>query len=110
MKNKWFNEDQELRDFAIAHNETWLKRNPGKVADSLKATDEAVRKAYPDKFQTLIKPHSAESGTQSKGVTKFDTSRLTPEQKMAYRQFVTVNKIMSHDEYFKSLDEIGALQ
>lgn len=109
-ENKWFNEDQEMREFAIAYNEAYLKRNPGRIKDSLMKTDEAVRKAYPDKFKQVIKPPSVESGQQtSQGKPKYDRSRLTPEQKLAYDQFVKRDKIMSHDDYFTSLEEIGAL-
>lgn len=106
--NKWFHEDQEMRDFAVAYNENYLKRNPGKIKESLLKTDDAIRKAYPEKFKRVIPPPSVETGSSGRGGSaKYDHAKLSPEQKLAYRQFVTVNKIMSHDDYFKSLEDIG---
>lgn len=112
---EWFNKDQEMTDFAVSYNEAYLKRNPGSLEESLAATIEKVKKAFPDKFATEVKEEKktpaspVESSARHSSNTKYSLNRLEPEQKIAYDQFVKKHKLMSHDEYFKSLDEAGYL-
>lgn len=109
----WYNKDPEMTDFAIAFQENYLKRHGvDKIQESLDKTLEAVKKAYPDKFENKRKyaPAAVESGSRPAVGAKYTVNRLTPEQKLAYNQFVRVHKMMSHDEYFKQLEEIGALE
>lgn len=112
-KNKWFNSDTEMRDFAIAYNEAYLKRNPDDLAKSLQETEKAVKRAFPDKFENPKReqPQAVEGGVsaQSQG-RKYSTDRLSPEQKLAYNQYVKVHKVLEHDEYFKQLEAIGELK
>lgn len=110
--NQWFNTDAELRSFAVAFNENYLKANPNDLEESLRRTSIAVRKAFPDKFeQPVRKPATpaspVESGAAAHKPAKYDVNRLNPEQKQVYNAYVKQHKIMSHDEYFKSLEEIG---
>lgn len=113
-ENPWFNEDKERRSFAIAYNEAYLKDHPGELEASLQKTLEATKKAFPEKFglKNGIKPPagSVESGTSTQRGGKYDVNRLTKEQKMVYKQFVQEHKILSHDDYFKQLEEIGELK
>lgn len=111
---KWFNVDKGMTDFAIAYHEAYLKSNPGiDMKKSLDDTLAAVKVKYPDKFANPRKatPSGVEGvGAPSQGDGKYSKSRLTAEQKMAYRQFVEVHKVMSHDDYFKQLEAAGYLE
>lgn len=111
-ENPWFNADQDMRAFAVAFNENYLKANPQDIGASLTKTLDAVKRAFPDKFeQTQRKPSAPASPVESGGAThkpaKYDTNRLTQEQKAAYNAYVKQHKIMSHDEYFQGLEAIG---
>lgn len=113
--NEWFNKDDEMTQFAIAMNESLLKKPGMTLEKSLEETLAKVKKAYPDKFEAEKKedkpaPPSPVDGTsrQNSG-NKYSMSRLSEEQKIAYEQFVRRNKIMTHEAYFKSLEEAGYL-
>lgn len=111
-ENQWFNSDQEMRAFAVTYNENYLKANPNDIGESLRKTLVAVKKAFPEKFESQgRKPHSqsspVESGAAAHKPAKYDINRLTTEQKQVYNAYVKQHKIMSHDDYFKSLEEIG---
>lgn len=109
----WFNKDLEMTDFAVSYNESYLRRNPGDLEKSLAETLKAVKKAYPDKFENPRRktPPPVETGEGAeKGAGKYAFSRLNNEQKIVYNQLVKTHKQMSHDEYFKSLEEAGFLE
>ena len=109
----WFNKDAEMTQFAVAYNESYLKRNPGELSKSLDETMKAVKKAYPEKFENIRKssPSSVEgSAPVSQNSTKFSTNRLTSEQKLVYQQLVKVHKQLTHEQYFQSLDDAGYLE
>lgn len=113
-KNPWFSTDAELNAFAVAHNRAYIAKHPGEVAESLKATAAAVRKAFPEKFESP-KPKAAPSPVEGADAPKGDkgktysVSRLSPQQKLVYDQHVKVHKILSHDEFFAGLEAIGEL-
>ena len=122
-ENPWFVSDKEMNSFAIAHNKAYVENNPG--ADpvmSLKATKAAVMKAYPDRFapegevekekESARTPNPVEGGAEPKGdgKKKYTKERLTSEQKRVYDQMVTKFGTLTHDEFFKGLEEIGELQ
>jgi len=111
----WFHKDQEMTDFAITFNETYLKRNPGDLQKSLDETLKAVKKAYPEKFTNTRRETapSVEGGgsppSAAGGNGKYTMGRLTSEQKLVYNQLVTQHKQLTHEQYFKDLDEAGFL-
>lgn len=115
--NPWFETNEEARTFAIAHNKAYLTKNPGKLADSLLKTREAVEKAYPELFGKKNDPPppppnpSVEEGghRQTTGSKGYTTNRLTEEQRLVYNQLVVQNNQMTHEEYFKGLESIGEL-
>lgn len=108
----WFNKDQEMTDFAVAFNESYLKRNPGAIEKSLEETLKKVKAAFPDKFveEKKAPPSPVEPAQRASSNNKYAVGKLTPEQKIAYEQYVKKHKLMSHDEYFKSLEDAGYLQ
>lgn len=109
----WFNKDQEMTQFAISFNEAYLKTHPGDLGKSLDETLKAVKRAYPEKFanQRRTAPPSVEGAAVStKTDSKYSVSRLTHEQKLVYNQLVKTHKQMSHEDYFKSLEDAGYLE
>lgn len=113
-KNQWFNTDKEMADFAVAYNKTQIDKGIS-LSDALQKTAEAVKKAYPDKFtrnkERQQAPPAVESPTKEEGKgNKFTVTRLSSDQKRVYDQMVTRHKVLTHDEYFKSLEMIGELQ
>lgn len=112
-KNPWFNNDKEMADFAVAYNKTQIDKGIS-LSEALSKSAEAVKKAFPDKFtrnkERQQAPPTVESPTKEEGKgNKFTVTRLSQEQKRVYDQMVTRHKILSHDEYFKSLQDIGEL-
>lgn len=125
-ENPWYEKDRELRDFALAFNDTYLKRSPEDLEGSLEATAKAVRRAFPEKFQkkdggnnrqdddgtkAAPPPGSVEGGgkTGPGGGKKLSVSRLNRDQRLIHDQYVKAG-ILSSEEYLKGLDEIGELQ
>jgi hypothetical protein len=111
--NTWFKDNNEMRAFAIAHNETYLKTNPDDLEKALSETSKAIKKAYPDHFKNPRRDEAppvgdgkSDEATPGGGYTM---SQLSPEQKLVYNQHVKVHKILSHEEFFKSLEDIGEL-
>lgn len=105
----WWQKDINMTDEAIAINEAYLRRNPGKLPESLEYTEQQLKKLYPEKFskapqQTRNNPVEGDTPPQT---GKYNVKNLTKEQKLVYDQFVRRSKIMTHDEYFKSLEEAG---
>ena len=115
-QNPWFKDDKELNAWAITHNKTYVANNPGDVSGSLKATELAVKKAFPEKFEkpkpkTPANPVEGNAGPKDVGgKNNFTVSRLSEEQRQVYNQLVTRHKTLSHEEYFKGLAEIGELK
>ena len=117
QENPWFEKNPTLKAFAMAHNQTYVAANKdATVAESLAETAKAVKKAYPEEFGIKPKPKSApnpvEGGEAPKddgGKKKYSVKRLSPDQQLVYKQMVEQHKILSHEDYFKGLEEIGEL-
>jgi hypothetical protein len=112
-KNPWFNNDKEMADFAVAYNKTQIDKGIS-LSEALSKSAEAVKRAFPDKFtknkERQQAPPPVESPTHEQGKgNKFTVTRLSQDQKRVYDQMVTRHKILTHDEYFKSLELIGEL-
>ncbi len=129
-ENPWYTKDQELHDFALAYNDSYLKRNPNDLEGSLEATTKAVRKAFPEKFakadsgkddgeRKKVPAGNVEGGTSpSRGGTKYTASRLTSDQKLAHDQYIKAGtfkkaaeaaKMSETEFYMRQLEEIGEL-
>jgi len=110
----WFNKDEEMTQFAVAYNESYLARNPGDLQKSLDETLKKVKLAFPEHFNNSKRdnPPPVDGGgtPPGGGGGKYSMNRLTPEQKLVYAQIVTRHKQLSHDQYFKDLDEAGYLE
>lgn len=122
--NPWYIKDPELHDFAVSFNDSYLRRHPGMVEDSLAKTAEAVKRAYPDKFPKPVKTNGeddppprppvapVEGGgpRPGGGGKRYTLTRLSADQRRVYDQIVTEHKVTTHDAFFKSLEEIGELR
>ena len=117
-KNKWFDEDMEMQDFATAYCASYAKRNPShSIEKALSATEVAVKKAFSDSkyFVSSRKTaapivESRPGGASPGGSSKYSMARLTDIQKRTYDAYVRKSKMMSHDQFFEKLEEIGALE
>jgi hypothetical protein len=112
-QKEWFNKNEDMTAFAVTYNESYLKKHPGEISVSLDETLKAVKKAYPEHFENKRRtaPSSVEGSTPvNKGEEKYSLSRLSSEQKLVYNQLVKTHKQMSHNDYFKSLDDAGYLE
>jgi len=128
-QNPWYKDDPEMHDFARAFNDTYFKRHPnGDLSDSLKATTDAVKKAFPEKFAVTKKedPPAKPNASAVEGSThpsraggpKYSVSRLTADQRLACDQYMKAHtfdklaeaaKMTPTEYYIKQLDEIGEL-
>lgn len=115
-KNKWFDLDLEMQDFATAYCAAYAKRNPGQhIEMALQAAAAATRKAFPDSkyFASSRRPAAPmvepQKGESAKSSTKYSTSRLNDDQKRTYDAYVRKSKMLTHEQYFQKLEEIGAL-
>jgi hypothetical protein len=121
-RNPWFDADIEMQDFATAYCASWAKRHPkDSMETALDETTKAVKKAFPDSkyFKTRrqdpppVETHKGDGADTrgGNGNKNYVMSRLTEEQKLAYRAYVKSPKpILTHDQYFQKLEEIGALE
>ena len=114
-ENKWFNSDPVAQAAAIKLDEK-LKDEEPDVEVRLSRVKEEIEKRFPEHFPAKQKPTTQHpppiegARTPQKGQPKYDKSRLSPEQKTVYEHMVVRNKIMSHDQYFKDLEEAGYLE
>ena len=123
--NPWYTTDNELHDFALAYNDSFLKRHPGDIEGSLKATATATKRAFPDKFSGDTKKPAGSPAATVEGATapasagkKYTVNRLTTDQKMAHDQYIKAGtfdavakaaKMTPSEYYVKQMDEIGEL-
>lgn len=110
-ENEWFNKDDEMNAFAVGHNDTIAKRNPNmSIEESLEKTLEAVKKAFPDKFENPKRknPPAVETGGNGQGKKTFTKSDLNDEQRKVMNKFVRQG-IMTEDDYIKELADSGIL-
>ena len=111
-KNEWFNKNQDMADFTITHNKQLLSKGID-LKTALAKTLDAVKRAYPEEFVNKRRenPSPVEgSQTPNDGANKkYSMNRLNPEQKLVYEQLVKKHGQLTHDQYFKSLDEAGFL-
>ena len=124
--SKWYATYIELHDFALAYNDSYLKRRPDDLSGSLEATTRAVKKAFPEYFageakptDTKLGPPAVEGSTAPSGAgRKFSVSRLSADQKLAHDQYIKAGtfkkaaeaaKVSESEFYIRQLDEIGEL-
>jgi hypothetical protein len=111
----WFDKDVDMTDVAVEASRRYIANHPGDVAGSLEAAERAVKRQFPDNFKEK-KPARTPSPTSSGGEPKdtggkqnYSVSRLSEDQKLVYNQWVKRDKFLSHEEFFKGLEEQGEL-
>lgn len=121
-RNGWYTTDQEMHDFALAYNDSYLKRHPEDIEGSLEATEKATKRAFPEKFPGARKGSAApavEGATApTKAAQKYSVTRLTNDQKLAHDQYIKAGtfdelakaaKMTPSEFYVRQMDEIGEL-
>ena len=115
-RNQWFDKDPEMTDYAIARSRRIAENNPSwSLERRLEEVEKDVKKRFPENFQHDRRdlPSQVEGGraasTQrsASGAKKYSVGKLNDDEKLVYKQYVERNKIMTHDEYFKSLEQVG---
>lgn len=118
-KNQWFDDDPKMQKWAISFAKAYGDENPGEPMDRvLQETADAVKSRFSDskyfkpKTTTVspVETHRDDGGNEGRGKKNYSVSRLNEEQKLTYNAYVKKSKIMTHDEYFQKLEEIGALE
>ena len=117
MKDRpWFNasEEPEMTRFAAIYYGSLGGDNAPDVAEALRKTEEAVQKAFPDRFEAEEptngqQPQRAASpveGVSSRGRSnpRFTYNDLTDDEKRVCDRFVR-SKVMTRDEYVKDIAE-----
>lgn len=109
---KWFYEDPEITAFGMALAQGHLQRNPEDYPGAMAAMDKALRKAYPDKYETppdkRKDPPAVESGGKGNTKKTFTKSDLNDEQRQVMNRFVRQG-VMSEEEYIKELADSGII-
>ena len=111
-QKSWFNANEEMTNLASNFNAQYLKKNPGKLEESLGKTLEMIKRVYPEHFENTRRaaPPTVEGGGEPpanpKG--KYSLSRLSTEQRLVH-DALTKNGRMKSDEYFKQLETAGFL-
>jgi hypothetical protein len=118
-KNEWFNADPEMQDFATAYCASYAKRNPKETMEkALDETAKAVKRAFPESkyFKTrrndpppVEGPNNDGADTGGKGNRKYTMDRLTDEQRQCCNAYVKAG-VLTKDQYFQKLEEIGELR
>lgn len=108
----WFYADAEIQTFGLAFAQGHLQRNPEDFEGAMVKMEAAIKKAFPDKFETTRDkrkdPPAVESGGRSEGKKTFTKSDLNDEQRKVMNSYVR-NGVMTEDQYIKDLVEIGVL-
>lgn len=111
-ENEWFKTEPKMRSFAQTYQDTLFANNPGiTMEESLKAVSEAVKRAYPEKFEQSPerkKVPSVEAGGKRGGEKAFSKADLDDEARRVMNRFVR-NGVMTEEEYIKGLVDSGAL-
>lgn len=98
--NRWYNADQEMREYADTLGLGFASRNPNMdPEDVLKYVTSQVKSRFKDKFQNpnRNKPSTVE-GTSNSAPVKVNSFELSEEEKKVMNTFVRAG-VMSKDEY-----------
>lgn len=106
-QNRWYDKDEELRDFADSYGITLAKKGkpPAEVLD---AVAKQVRKVFPEKFTNpnRDKPGAVESPSR-KGSSQ-DTFQMTEDERRIMKTIVRAGGI-TEAEYLKELKRVKGL-
>lgn len=106
-RNAWYNEDEDLRDFADAKGNKLAAAGGLSSSEILAKVEEAVKRAFPDKFKksnpNRAKAPSVESESATAPLSSSDKGfRLTEDEERVARNFER-NKVMTRAEYIAEI-------
>ena len=105
-KEKWYESDKELREFADSVGLGYAGTHPGiDPAEVLKYVSVQVRKSFPQKFQNpnRNKPNSVEGGSSPRA--NKETLELTEDERKVMNTFVR-SGVMTKEAYIEELKKI----
>jgi hypothetical protein len=113
----WYNDLNEdnitMRDFAITTQAGIIRQNPNiSTEESLKLTEERVKKAFPSKFKNENRsaPPAVSTGSQStKKSKRSNDADISPEVRVLAEGFVKAGLYKDVSEYVKALKKGGNL-
>jgi hypothetical protein len=118
-KNPWFNDDPEMQEDAVALTAAYAKKHPkAGMEEALADTEKKIKALYPDSkyFKKRrndpppVETHQSDGADPSgNGNKKYTMGRLNEDQKLTYNAYVKKAKMMTHDQFFSKLEEIGDL-
>jgi hypothetical protein len=109
----WFYADKEISGFGMAYATNYLNTHPNDFDGALKAMESAVKKAFPDKFETKPDkkkdPPAVEAGGKTpQGTKTYTKADLDDEARKVMTKFVRQG-LMTEEEYIKGLVDSGAI-
>ena len=110
-ENKWYKNDQEMRDFADTVGLGYAQRNPGiDPQDVLEFVTAQVKSRFKDKFvnPNRTKP-SAVEGTSSAAQAKSNSVELTDDERKVMNTFIRQG-IMSKEEYLAEIKKMRGIK
>lgn len=121
-QNSWFSQDEQMTQFAISYQQSLLYQvtdDPSKISDrkleeSLSKTLDAVKRAFPDKFEgekgngqsdPRRSPQRVEGNRPPSRRREFSRERLTPEEREVMDQ-MKFYAGMEEDDYIQAIADI----
>jgi hypothetical protein len=105
----WFYADKEISGFGLAFAQNYLAGKPNDFKGAMEAMEQAIKRAYPEKFEDKRKqPPAVEGGSRGTGKKTFTKSDLDDEQRKVMSKFVRQG-IMTEEDYIKELADSGLL-
>jgi len=109
--NEWYHENKEMREYADIVGEGYFKNNPDKkVSDVYKYVEKAVRKQYPEEFDTGNTQRTRQSSVEGAGkgraasgtAQKYSRADLPAEHVEYMKTILRAHPKMTEAEYLKS--------
>lgn len=113
-RNQWYTNDSDMREFADAYGTT-LAKKPGASKDPsvvLQAVEQAVRKAFPEKFRNPNKDDAPDidSGSSGTRAAARETKLTLTEQEARIMKTLVAGKHMTEKEYLDGLRAIKGVK
>jgi predicted DNA-binding protein (UPF0278 family) len=109
--NTWYDQDQEMHEFADATGLIFINKNPSaQPKEVLAHIDTKMRKQFPEKFNIKRAAPNAVAGVDRTGNKPSRTSEpaIDPEMEKVIKNFTEATG-MSRADYIKELKKIGAI-
>lgn len=101
-RNRWYDNDQDLREFADATGLIYINKNPGVApAEVLRHVEAKVKRNFPDKFQTKRAAPNAVAGIDREGkpANKVKDDIFLDDMEMDIMKTFVQSGVMTEAEY-----------